>query len=267
MRLLAPLALAMLLLATLLPGQASAAPARATLTFAEAPLLAPGALVTLDGNLTYAYDEPSSNATLIDLAVVEAPAWLTASIEPAHLELDASGGGRAEAPVRLLLRAAAGTAAATQGVVRVAANASANPPLEAFNGTREVPLRVAFAGDIVIAPVESLVRARPGEPAQVQVRVRNAANGPAEVTLTDTGVTKDVLIPAGSRVIVEAGEERLLNVSVLAQAPGSYPLQLRFTTAFALDERAQGPSSDVSVTLEVRAGAPLPAVLALAALA
>jgi hypothetical protein len=261
------MALAALVAAPLLACPARAADARTALEFAAPAALVPGEEVAVDGNVTYAHDEPSANATRVALGVVQAPSWLEARLLPTELDLDASGEGPAHARVRLLLRAAPGTPAATPGVVRVAAHASANPPINASEATADVAVRVAFAGNITVEPLEATVRARPGEPAQVQVRVRNAANGPAEVTLSDTGVTKDVLIPAGQRVIVQAGEERLLNVSALAQAPGSYALQLRFTSAFALDKSVAGPSSDVQVMLEARAGAPLPALLALAALA
>lgn len=272
MRVVARLAwLATLLLAST---AAEAAPARLGLTFPPLPFLAPGADVTVDGNLTYSYDAPAGNLTNVTLAPVAGPAWLSARIEPAALQVAADdASGRTVVPVRLTVGVRAGTAALEQHTLQLRLSASANPPLEPVEGTAGVVVRVAFVGKLRVEPAGDRATAFPGDPAQVGLRVVNEGNGPARFTVAPAEPGGAVVVLAPSPVLVEARgalQERLINVSLLGSQPGSHSIPLRYSSTHAFDPTLTGDSGQVVVTLEVKeAGLPAPVApaLALAALA
>lgn len=241
------------LLALVLAAHVEAAPPQATLDLLERAPLPPGT-TTVPANLTLTYDRPSANATNLALRVLETPSWLRARIEPATLAAEASNAsGRTVVPVQLLLTVANGTAALTQGAVRIGIGGEENAPLEAFNSTADLPVQVGYVGALRFTPGQDEFRGRPGEPVRLELRVANVGNGPARVTLEPAGTTKEVQIVPPSPFIVEAGE-RVVNVSALGTAPGTYPLQLRYTSTHAFDQRIVGPSGDVTLNLDLLEG-------------
>lgn len=260
MRLLASVALALCLLAPL----AEAAPARVGADFPAVPLLKPGQERVVEGNLTYSYDSPAANLTNVSIAAVSGPSWLTARIEPARAALPAvDPSGRSVLTVRLTLGVRPGTAALEQHTLQLRLDAEANPPLDAAQGTAALGVRVAFVGALRVAAVEESYAGKPGEPLNLGVRVVNEGNGPARFTIdarpgNATGLT--VLAP-GPLLVETRGllSDRVVNVSALAQQPGSHDIVVRYTSTHAFDRTLLGPSGEVRVRLEVAATGLLPA--------
>lgn len=256
-------ALALLALLALAAGNAAAAPARVGLEFPPLPLLPPGESVSVDGNLTYHYEEPSPNMTEVTLVLASGPEWLSAQIQPGSVLVDASGPeGRTVVPVGLTVEVRPGTMALSQHTLQVRVSAEANPPIEAAEGSTGVVVRVAYAGKLRVEPIAPSVETRPGEPAVIGLRVANEGNGPARVVLQASAPDASVrIVPPGPFLVEASGalQERVVNVSALAERPGTFPLLLRYTNTHAFDATHLGQGGEVTVSLEVReAGLPGP---------
>jgi hypothetical protein len=248
----ARLALALLLLA--LP-TAAAAPARLSLDFPLLPDLTPGQLRTIEGNVTYAYDAPSANNTTtnVSLALLSGPSWLTARLEPSTFLANATNAsGRVVVPVRLTVGAQANASALQQHTLQVRMDAAANPPIEPDSATSGMVVRVAFVGGVLAEPLNATVNATPGEPTTFGIRLTNGGNGDAAVVLDIANSTAVQALPPTSPTVVPRGEERVVNVSILANSPGTYPIAMHYSVAYAYDRSISASGGTFTVAVAVR---------------
>jgi hypothetical protein len=249
------------LLALAMAPHARGEDARLDATFPPTPFLPPGSETTLAGNLTYSYDARSANQTQVTLAASAQAPWLRARVDPALVSVAADQAGNAtRVPIRLIVTIAPGAPALEQGTVSLRLEAQANPPVDAAFHSVGVPVRVAFAPALAVQPLAERTTTKPGEPVGVPLRLTNQGNGPVRVTFQAQGAPEGVVVLPPGPVLVEARgtlQERTLNLSVVADRPGEFPLVLRYASAHAFDPTLTGSSGEVRVVLVVEpAGLP-----------
>jgi len=251
---------ALALCTPLLAQPADATPTGVRLILGKAPELMPGASQAVEGKVVYTYDQRTPNLTSVTLTPTGVPEWLLARLEPASLSLNTSASGVSEAPVRLVLSALDGTSALRMAGFDVRVQAAANGPLDAAASATSVLARVAFTGTVrADAPAE--LRAQPGEPLEVPVRLANDANGPARVSLEALGAPAGMQVTTPGALILEAGQARNVTLGVLPGGPARVTLTLRWTAAHAFDAKETLAGGSVAVMLDVeKQGAPGPAV-------
>lgn len=254
---------ALLVLAVLLASAtAGAAPARLGATFPPLPFLLPGQERVVAGNVTYSYDAPAVGATNVTITPVSGPGWLTARVEPAAAQLAASTPeGRTLLPVRLTVGVRAGTAALEMHTLQLRLEGDENPPLNATRATVGVPVRVGFVGALRVEAQPQALPGRPGEPLTIGIRVANDGNGPARVTFTPGDTPGLSLLVPGPLLVETRGQlqDRIVNVSALAQQPGRYEATLAYGSTHAFDHSLLGAAGEVRLTIEVGSTGLLPA--------
>jgi hypothetical protein len=262
---------ALALAGALLAMPLAAAATKVDVVLPEVAPVAPGQERTVAGNLSYSYDAPSGNATNVSLALLTAPDWLTARIDPASVQAAANdSNGTTLVPVLLTVGVRPGTLALQQHTLQIQLHADKNGALAAAQNTVGVVVRVAFVGALQVAGPSDAVPAKPGEPVEVPLTISNTGNGPARVGF-DPPTAQGVTAVPPAPVVVEAGAQRVVNLSFLPQQAGRIPLTAHYTSTYAFDPTLPGASGDVTFSLNV-GGSGLPAPdamvpIALAALA
>ncbi|MCA1812756.1 MAG: hypothetical protein LC624_02250 [Halobacteriales archaeon] len=250
-----------------LAGLASAAPARVGLAFEPLAPVPPGTTVHVAGNLTYSYDAQAANASRIALLLDAPIAWLHASLTPDTFSVAANhSGNRTVVPLTLSVTVDPGAPALAQQALVVRVLATGNPPLEAAQATVSVSVQAAFQGKLRVEP-RTLEPQRPGDPFNLGLNVTAEGNGPERVTIEANSSSAKLRVVAPSPFILEQGETRVANISVLAEAQEAGTINITYGSTYAFDASLRGDQGALSVPVRVTQSQVLPGFEPLLALA